>query len=71
MVRDTLEHMQERLGESFIRAGRSYLIHVKYVTEIMDDIIVMQNGKRIKLPRRNKKDIIQEILQKTNNTLLI
>lgn len=71
MVRDTLEHMQEKLGESFIRAGRSYLIHVKYVTEIMDDVIVMQSGKRIKLPRRNKKDIIQEILEKTNNSLLI
>lgn len=61
-VRETLEHMQERLGDQFIRAGRSYIINVNYINELQDDIVVMQNGKRIKLPRRNKKEIIQQIM---------
>lgn len=64
-VRETLDHMQQRLDDNFVRAGRSYLINVKYVTEIADDIVIMQNGKRIRLPRRNKKEIAKEILQKS------
>ena len=64
-VRETLDHMQQRLDDSFIRAGRSYLINAKYVTEIADDIVIMQNGKRVHLPRRNKKEIVKEILEKS------
>ena len=61
-VRETLDHMQERLGDPFIRVGRSYLVNVKYISELQDDIIVMQSGKKIKIPRRNKKDIIHHIM---------
>ena len=61
-VRETLEHMQEKLCDQFIRVGRSYLINAKYVIEIKDDIVIMQSGKMIKLPRRNKKEIIQKII---------
>lgn len=61
-VRETLDHMQGKLGEQFIRAGRSYLVNVKFISELQDDIIVMQSGKRIKIPRRNKKEIIQKIM---------
>lgn len=65
-VRDTLDHMQQRLGDDFVRVGRSYLVNVRYIPEIADDIIIMQNGKRIKIPRRNKKDIRNKILLKLN-----
>lgn len=68
-VRETLERMQEKLSDQFIRVGRSYLINAKYVTELADDIAVMKNGKQIKIPRRNKKEIVKEILSKTNNTI--
>ncbi len=61
-VRETLEHMQDKLGGDFVRAGRSFLIHAKYVLEIVDDIVTMQSGKKVKLPRRNKKEIIQNIV---------
>lgn len=61
-VRETLEHIQDKLCNQFIRVGRSYVVNTKYVTEIKDDILVMQSGKLIKLPRRNKKDIIQQIM---------
>lgn len=68
-VRETLEHMQQRLEDNFVRAGRSYLVNAKYISELADDMIIMQNGKRIKLPRRNKKEIKQEILIKTGHTV--
>lgn len=61
-VRETLEHMQERLGKQFIRVGRSYLVNVKFVSELQNDIIVMQSGKKIKIPRRNKKEIVRQIM---------
>ena len=61
-VRETLEHMQDKLGEGFVRAGRSFLLQAKYVSEIVDDIVTMQSGKKVKLPRRNKKEIIQQIM---------
>lgn len=64
-VRETLERMQQRLDDSFVRAGRSYLINVRYVAQLADDIVIMKNGKRIRLPRRNKKDIAKEILAKS------
>lgn len=61
-VRETLEHMQDKLGDGFVRAGRSFLLQAKYVSEIVDDIVTMQSGKKVKLPRRNKKEIIQQIM---------
>lgn len=61
-VRETLDHMQDRLGDGFVRAGRSFLLHAKYVSEIVNDIVTMQSGKKVKLPRRNKKEIVQEII---------
>lgn len=69
-VRETLEHIQERLGDNFVKIGRSYLINVKFVSEIVEDIAVMQNGKHVKMPRRNKKEIIKEILDKSHNSLI-
>lgn len=70
-VRQTLDRIQESLDDSFLRAGRSFILNVQYVSEITDDIVVMKNGKQIKLPRRNKKELIQEILQKTNSMLVL
>lgn len=70
-VRETLDHMQEKLEDSFLRTGRSFILNAQYVAEIADDIVVMKNGKRIKLPRRNKKDLIKEILRKTNSMLAL
>lgn len=70
-VRETLDHMQERLDDSFLRTGRSFILNVQYVAEIADDIVIMKNGKHIKLPRRNKKDLIKEILSRTNSMLVL
>ena len=70
-VRQTLDNIQEKLDESFLRAGRSFILNVQYVSEIADDIVVMKNGKQIKLPRRNKKELIQEILHKTNSMIVL
>lgn len=61
-VRETLDHMSVRLGKGFIRTGRSYLLNVASISEIVDDVVIMQNGKRVKLPRRNKKELAQEIM---------
>ncbi len=68
-IRETLEHMQERLGDNFIRTGRSYLLNIYCITEILDDVVVMQNGKKIKLPRRNKKEIAKEIMNRLHTVM--
>lgn len=70
-VRETLEHMQEKLDDSFLRTGRSFILNVQYVAEIADDIVIMKNGKHIKLPRRNKKELMKEILEKTKSVLVL
>lgn len=70
-VRQTLDHIQESLDESFLRTGRSFILNVQYVSEIAEDIVIMKNGKQIKLPRRNKKELIQEILNKTHSMLVL
>lgn len=66
-IRETLEHMQEKLDNQFIRTGRSYLLNICYISEIIDDMVVMQNGKKIKLPRRNKKEISKEIMNRLHS----
>lgn len=66
-IRETLERMQEKLGDSFIRTGRSYLINIHCISEILDDVIVMANGMKIKMPRRNKKEISAEIMMRLND----
>lgn len=70
-VRETLDRMQEKLEDNFLRTGRSFILNVQYVAEIADDIVIMKNGKRIKLPRRNKKELVREILEKTNSMLVL
>ncbi len=70
-VRETLDHMQERLENNFLRTGRSFILNVQYVAEIAEDIVIMKNGKHIKLPRRNKKELIKEILRRTNSMLVL
>ncbi len=70
-VRETLDRMQDKLEDSFLRSGRSFILNVHYVAEIVDDVVIMKNGKRIKLPRRNKKELIQEIMSRTNSMLVL
>ena len=50
-----------------ILSGQAEAIWSRYVAELADDMVIMQNGKRIKLPRRNKKEIGQEILLKAGH----
>lgn len=68
-IRETLEHMQDRLSDNFIRTGRSYLLNIYCINEILDDVVVMQNGKKIKLPRRNKKEISKEIMNRLHKVV--
>lgn len=56
-LRMALDKLQDMLISDFIRTGRSYLINPQYVTTIEDDVVKMQDGKQIKLPRRNKKEL--------------
>lgn len=61
-TRATLESVQDMLQLDFIRTGRSYLINPRYVDHIEDDYVFMQDGMDIKLPRRNKKELLSAIL---------
>lgn len=69
-VRETLEHINESVGERFIRIGRSYIVNAKFVTALSDDIVTMETGKKIKIPRRNKKELVQEIVAKRGDIIL-
>lgn len=69
-VRETLEHINEGVGDTFIRIGRSYIVNSKFITSLSDDIVTMESGKKIKIPRRNKKEVVQEIIDKAGNIIL-
>lgn len=64
-TRATLERLQDMLHMDFIRTGRSYLVNPAFVDRIEDDYVFMQDGMDIKLPRRNKKELIAAILSRS------
>lgn len=63
LVRDTMTRMEERLNpDKFKRTHRSFIVNVDYIKEIQpwahgDYVILMENGNKVKLARRFKKNI--------------
>lgn len=70
MTRTTLDEYEKIFGSDFLRTGRSHLVNLNFVSGIQGDILVMQNGKNIKLPRRNRKEVVQVISDRVRSKIV-
>lgn len=62
-VRDTLEHAQEQLGETFLRCHRSVLVNYRYILSLQNGMIKLSNGEFV-VCALGKRKMIQEICLK-------
>lgn len=62
-----LKKIEDEIGTRFVRTGQSFLVNVDKIVELGDDYIIMENRTEIKLPRRSKKEIRQQIQEKKSN----
>lgn len=62
-VRDTLEHAQEQLGETFLRCHRSVLVNCKYILSLQNGMIKLSNGEFV-VCALGKRKMIQDICLK-------
>lgn len=52
------ELLQEEKG--FLPCGRSYLVNMVYINQVENEVIVMNNGARIPIPVRIRKNVIEK-----------
>jgi two-component system LytT family response regulator len=58
LIRNTMKKMEQHLNpKKFVRVHRSFIVNIDYIKEIQpwfhgDKVIVMENGKELKLSRR-------------------
>lgn len=62
-VRDTLEHAQEQLGETFLRCHRSILVNYRHILSLQNGMIKLSNGEFV-VCALGKRKMIQEICLK-------
>lgn len=62
-VRDTLEHAQEQLGETFLRCHRSVLVNYRHILSLQNGMIKLSNGEFV-VCALGKRKMIQEICLK-------
>ncbi|WNS40769.1 LytTR family DNA-binding domain-containing protein [Paenibacillus sp. MMS20-IR301] len=57
---DNLKSIEERVGGSFIRCHRSFLIHKRHIVTVnyKDSTVLMTNGKQCLLSRSGKKELL-------------
>lgn len=66
---DRIEHLEAKLGSSFFRCHRSYLVHLKYLRGYKDGMAYMADGKRIPVSRLRSKAFSDIILSYMKNGL--
>ena len=49
--------MQERLGSSFIRCHKSYLVNIKYISERVNQEFLLINGAKIPISKTKLKEV--------------
>ena len=64
---DRIEHLEARLGSSFFRCHRSYLINLKYLKSYKNGIAYMEVGKEIPVSRLRSREFSGVILQYMKN----
>ena len=57
----TMGKLSEVLQEekSFLPCGRSYLVNMAYISQIENEVIVMNDGSRIPIPVRLRKSVAE------------
>lgn len=63
-MRDTLQHVQEKLGEQFFRCHRSVLVNKSCAVAMEDGQIRLANGERIPCAYSRRKEFVTEVLKK-------
>lgn len=46
--------------KSFLACGRSYLVNMEYINQVENEVIVMNNGARIPIPVRIRKNVMEK-----------
>lgn len=64
---ERIENLESRLGDSFFRCHRSYLIHLKYLKSYKNGTAYMEGGHRIPVSRLRGREFSAVILQYMKN----
>ncbi len=64
---ERIENLEGRLGGSFFRCHRSYLIHLKYLKSYKNKTAYMEGGHRIPVSRLRDREFSAAILQYMKN----
>lgn len=58
VVATTIGHIQERIGNGFIRPNRAFLINLEYINSCLLGELLLQNNLKINISRRKKNQLI-------------
>jgi len=62
-VKQSLSHIEEQLGEGFIKVHRSYLANLEHIRHITKTEIIFDDGNSIPLSRRRYSEINQRFIK--------
>ncbi len=64
---ERIENLESKLGSSFFRCHRSYLIHLKYLKSYQNGTAYMEGGRQIPVSRLRGREFSEVILQYMKN----
>ena len=62
VVATTIGHIQERIGNGFIRPNRAFLINLEFINSCLLGELLLQNNLKVNISRR-KKNHVTSILE--------
>jgi DNA-binding LytR/AlgR family response regulator len=60
VVHTTMKYLEEKLGRSFLRVHRSYIVHLDKIVDIEENTLVIEN-KVIPISRANKPELLNRL----------
>ncbi|CAH0995974.1 Transcriptional regulatory protein YpdB [Emticicia aquatica] len=60
IVHTTMKYLEEKLGDSFLRVHRSYIVHLDKIVDIEENTLVIEN-KVIPISRANKPELLNKL----------
>ena len=58
----TMEEMHQKLGESFYRCHRGYLVNMAHITGYSGDSISLSNGEKVYLSKKKHSEFVKEYM---------
>ncbi len=58
-----MKELQEKLGSSFYRCHRGYLVNMAHITEYSSDMIEMDNGERVYLAKEKYQEFVKAYMR--------